>query len=70
MRSCCGRQLKQHVRCRGCSQKTNIFLSTCVFQVAKGKMLAGKLKELGYAGEWERMLEALEEGPKNAIVCT
>ena len=33
-------------------------------------MLAGKLKELGYAGEWERMLEALEEGPKNAIVCT
>ena len=41
-----------------------------LFQVAKGKILAGKLKELGYAGEWERMLEALEEGPKNAIVCT
>lgn len=33
-------------------------------------MLARRIKELGYARDFDAMLEALEEGPKNAIVCT
>lgn len=39
-------------------------------KVERGKILAGRIKELGNAGDFEGMLEALEEGPKNAIVCT
>ena len=39
-------------------------------KVEKGKMLARRIKELGYARDFDGMLEALEEGPKNAIVCT
>lgn len=39
-------------------------------KVEKGKILAGRIKELGYARDFDGMLEALEEGPKNAIVCT
>lgn len=39
-------------------------------KVERGKRLAGRIKELGYARDFEGMLEALEEGPKNAIVCT
>ncbi|CAM9710806.1 unnamed protein product, partial [Ectocarpus sp. 8 AP-2014] len=38
--------------------------------VEKGKMLAARIKELAKARDFEGMLEALEEGPKNAIVCT
>lgn len=39
-------------------------------KVERGKALAGRIKKLGYARDFEGMLEALEEGPKNAIVCT
>jgi len=42
----------------------------CCPEVEKGKILAGRIKELGYARDFDGMLEALEEGPKNAIVCT
>eukprot|EP00752_Nemacystus_decipiens_P001374 g1362.t1 len=38
--------------------------------VEKGKILARRIKELGYARDFDGMLQALEEGPKNAIVCT
>lgn len=40
------------------------------FQVASGKALAARVKELGHAGDWKGVLQALEERPVNAIVCT
>lgn len=39
-------------------------------QVASGKALAARVKELGHAGDWKGVLQALGEIPKNAIVCT
>lgn len=36
----------------------------------RGKMLAGRIKEMGYERDWKGILLALEEGPRNAIVCT
>lgn len=35
-----------------------------------GKALAGRIKEQGNKRDWKGILASLEEGPRNAIVCT
>lgn len=43
---------------------------TRLTQVRQGKELAARIKEQGYNRDWKGILASLEEGPKNAIVCT
>ncbi|CAM9589027.1 unnamed protein product, partial [Sphacelaria rigidula] len=38
--------------------------------VRQGKELASRIKEQGQKRDWKGILESLDKGPKNAIVCT
>ncbi|CAM9742473.1 unnamed protein product, partial [Discosporangium mesarthrocarpum] len=38
--------------------------------VARGKALASRVKILGQQRDWKGILAALEQGPRNAIVCS